>query len=314
MNVRPESERLTSMGVGDLLVADAAATTDQGDESLLTIWRETIENRPRWVQILAGHRAAAVGAVDGFFQELIARDEAVARYWTRPASGSPARVNPGFDARQIPTWFWCPIAACFGLTRQTGRFRWPRSVLPSTARALAAHIGAVSRARVAQVREEELRVLTLQRLISSEPDAQRRAQCLEEQKQDPRVASLVANLGPEHFWPGQAIVRPERTLVRPGLEPAADHRRWRARHVKSRRDCLSERARIRVGFCRRHYHGNSRGPRRDSQSDILQAYTQGGRFTESSVTAGLASGPRIEPQVKPLMSAMGRDGHWTCPC
>src|SRR5262249_22431516 len=106
-----------------------------------------------------------------------------------------------------------PIAACFGLTRQTGRFRWPRCVLPSTARALAAHIGAVSRARVAQVREEELQVLTLQRLISSEQNARRRVQCLEELKQDPLVGPLAANLGPEHFWPGQAIICPTRTLV-----------------------------------------------------------------------------------------------------
>jgi len=214
MNVRPEGDRLTSLDEGGLLVADAAATTNQGDESLLTIWQETIgENRPRWVEILAGDRASAAGAVDGFFQELIARDEPVARYWTRPASGSPARVNPGFDARQIPAWFWCPIAACFGLARQTDRFRWPRSVLPSTARALAEHIGAVSRARVAQVREEELQVLTLQRLISSEQDAQRRAKCLEELKQDPLVGPLVANLGPEHFLSGPAIVCPPRTLV-----------------------------------------------------------------------------------------------------
>ena len=214
MNVRPEGDRLTSLDEGGLLVADAAATTNQGDESLLTIWQETIgENRPRWVEILAGDRASAAGAVDGFFQELIARDEPVARYWTRPASGSPARVNPGFDARQIPAWFWCPIAACFGLARQTDRFRWPRSVLPSTARALAEHIGAVSRARVAQVREEELQVLTLQRLINSEQDAQRRAKCLEELKQDPLVGPLVANLGPEHFGPGRAIVCPARTLV-----------------------------------------------------------------------------------------------------
>ena len=218
MNVRPEGDRLTSLDEGGLLVADAAATTNQGDESLLTIWQETIgENRPRWVKILAGDRASAAGAVDGFFQELIARDEPVARYWTRPASGSPARVNPGFDARQIPAWFWCPIAACFGLARQTDRVRWPRSVLPSTARALAEHIGAVSRARVAQVREEELQVLTLQRLISSEQDAQRRAKCLEELKQDPLVGPLVANLGPEHFLSGPAIVCPPQDPRRPGF-------------------------------------------------------------------------------------------------
>jgi tetratricopeptide (TPR) repeat protein len=214
VNVRPESETLTTMDGGDLLVADVAATKGQGDESLLTIWQETIdENRPRWVQILADDRASAVRAVDVFFQELTVRDAPMARYWTRPVGGSATRVNPGFDPHQTPPWFWCPVAACFGVTPQTDRFRWPRSVLPSTASALAAHIRAVSRARVAQVPEKDLQVLTVQRLISSEQDAQRRAQFLKELKLDSLVGPVVANLGSDYFSPGRAIVCPSWTLA-----------------------------------------------------------------------------------------------------